>query len=155
VSRPRPAWACTPGLLGLTHRRALLPEFAFRALPGPDVRTVLGWGRKPSSTAGRAWAGLTRLPYVALEDGFLRSVGLGEAGTPSLGLLVDDLGVHYDARRPSRLEATITVGATPGQSARARALLDSIVTHGLSKTNLGRPLDPGVLKPGRRILLVD
>ncbi len=155
MTRPQPAWACTPGLLGLHHREALLPEFAFRALPGPDVRTVLGWGRKPSSTAGRVWADLTQRPYVALEDGFLRSVGLGEAGTPSMGLLVDDLGVHYDARRPSRMEATVAVGATPDQRARARALLDSIVTQGLSKTNLGRPLDPGVLKPGRRILLVD
>ncbi|WP_298124272.1 capsular polysaccharide biosynthesis protein [Brevundimonas sp.] len=155
MTRPHPAWACTPGLLGLRHREALLPEFAFRALPGPDVRTVLGWGRKPSSTAGRVWADLTRRPYLALEDGFLRSVGLGEAGTPSMGLLVDDLGVHYDARRPSRMEATVAAGATPDQRARARTLLDSILTQGLSKTNLGRPLDPGVFKPGRRILLVD
>jgi capsular polysaccharide export protein len=155
VTRPHPAWACTPGLLGLRHREALLPEFAFRALPGPDVRTVLGWGRKPSSTAGRVWADLTRRPYVALEDGFLRSVGLGEAGTPSMSLLVDDLGVHYDARRPSRVEETVVGGASPDQRARARTLLDSILTQGLSKTNLGRPLDPGVFKPGRRILLVD
>ena len=155
MTEASPAWACTPGLLGLPHRRALLPEFAFRAVPGPDVRTVLGWGRKPSSAAGRAWARLRRLPYVALEDGFLRSVGLGEAGTPSMGLLIDDLGVHYDASRPSRLEATVTAGATPAEKARARALLDAILKHRLSKTNLGRPLDPSVLRPGRRVLLVD
>ena len=47
------------------------------------------------------------LPYLALEDGFLRSIGLGETGAASLSLIVDDIGVYYDATRPSRLERLI------------------------------------------------
>lgn len=151
----KPAWACTPGLLGLPHRRALLPEFAFRALPGPDVKAVLGWGMKPSSAAGRAWSRLTGLPYVALEDGFLRSVGLGEAGTPSMSLIVDHAGAYYDCFRGSMIEGTIAGTATRTERLRARALMETAVAHGLSKTNLGRPLDPSILKPGRRVLIVD
>lgn len=152
---PEPAWACTPGLLGLPHRRALLPEHAFRALPGSDVKAVLGWGMKRSSAPGRAWARLTGLPYVSLEDGFLRSVGLGEAGTPSMSLIVDGLGAYYDCFRGSRIEGVIAGTATRPERLRARALMDAAVAHGLSKTNLGRPLDPSILKPGRRVLIVD
>lgn len=152
---PEPAWACTPGLLGLPHRRALLPEHAFRALPGSDVKAVLGWGMKRSSAPGRAWARLTGLPYVSLEDGFLRSVGLGEAGTPSMSLIVDGLGAYYDCFRGSRIEGVIAGTATRPERLRARALMEAAVAHGLSKTNLGRPLDPSILKPGRRVLIVD
>ena len=56
---------------------------------------------------GRRWAEKHAKPYVALEDGFLRSVGLGEAGATSLSVVVDDLGIYYDATRPSRLEQQI------------------------------------------------
>lgn len=155
MTTARPAWACTPGLLGLRHRRALLPEHAFRALPGPEVKAVLGWGMKPSSAPGRAWARLTGLPYVSLEDGFLRSVGLGEAGTPSMSLIVDPLGAYYDAARGSVIEGTIAGTATRAERLRARSLMESAVAHGVSKTNLGRPLDPAILRPGRRVLIVD
>ena len=155
MTAARPAWACTPGLLGLPHHRALLPEYAFRALPGPDVKAVLGWGMKPSSAPGRVWSRLTGLPYVALEDGFLRSVGLGEAGTPSMSLIVDPLGAYYDAARGSVIEGTIAGTATRAERLRARALMESAVAQGLSKTNLGRPLDPAILRPGRRVLIVD
>jgi capsular polysaccharide export protein len=141
--------------LRLPHRRALLPEYAFRALPGPDVKAVLGWGHKPSSHAGGLWSKLTGLPYVALEDGFLRSVGLGEAGTPSTSLIVDHLGAYYDCFLGSQVEGTIAGTATRAQRLRARALMESVVAHGLSKTNLGRPLDPSILRPGRRILIAD
>jgi capsular polysaccharide export protein len=155
VITPEPAWACTPGLLGLPHRRAFLPEYAFRALPGPDVKAVLGWGMKRSSAPGRAWTRLTGLPYVSLEDGFLRSVGLGEAGTPSMSLIVDGLGAYYDCFRGSRIEGVIAGTATRPERLRARALMEAAVAHGLSKTNLGRPLDPAILRPGRRVLIVD
>lgn len=155
MTAPEPAWACTPGLLSLPHRCALLPEHAFRALPGPDVKAVLGWGMKRSSAAGRAWARLTGLSYVSLEDGFLRSVGLGEAGTPSMSLIVDGLGVYYDCFWGSEIEGAIAGTATRPQRLRARALMEAAVAHGLSKTNLGRPLDPSILSPGRRVLIVD
>jgi capsular polysaccharide export protein len=137
---------------------AFLPDYALGALPGPDVRAVLGWGLKPTAAAGRRLAAKRGLPYVALEDGFLRSVGLGESGATSLSLIVDDLGVYYDATRPSRLEDLIRSApdwCDPTLAARARGLIDRIVSSGVSKTNMGGPLDRSLLRPGRRILIVD
>lgn len=44
------------------------------------------------------------IPYLGLEDGFLRSIGLGVDGSPPLSICLDDVGIYYDATRPSRLE---------------------------------------------------
>lgn len=77
--------------------------------------------------------------YCALEDGFTRSLGLGVNAAPPLGMIVDDLGIYYDASRPSRLEELIKQEAEkPNLVQEARALL-----HLLSKTifqNITMPL---------------
>ncbi|MHA6344019.1 capsular polysaccharide biosynthesis protein [Roseivivax sp. CAU 1761] len=101
------------------------------------------------------WAGATGADeeIVRLEDGFLRSRGLGADLVPPLSLVADDLGIYYDPRRPSRLERLIAGSpALPeDQRARARDLIARLVAAALSKYNLGgaRP----DLPPGRRILV--
>lgn len=153
-----PAWVCAPGVLKVPFLDVFLADYELRRLPGEDVQAVLGWGMKPTAAAGRRWAQKNGRPYVALEDGFLRSVGIGEAGATSLSLIVDDLGVYYDATRPSRLEHLIQTAddwCDAAMTVRARGLIDRIVASGVSKTNMGGPLDPGLLKPGRRVLIVD
>ena len=155
---PTPAWVCAPGVLKVPFLQAFLPDYDLRRLPGAEVEAVLGWGMKPTAAAGRRWAERRGKAYVALEDGFLRSVGLGEAGAASLSLIVDDLGVYYDATRPSRLERLIIEASAwcdAATTTRARRLIDRIVAAGVSKTNMGAPLDPALLKPGRRVLIVD
>ena len=72
-----PAWVCAPGVRRLPNLSAFLPEYDLRSLPGRDVQAVLGWGMKPTAAHGRRWADKHGVPYVALEDGLLRSVGLG------------------------------------------------------------------------------
>jgi capsular polysaccharide export protein len=153
-----PAWVCAPGVLKVPFLDVFLADYDLRRLPGDEVQAVLGWGMKPTAAAGRRWAEKNGRPYVALEDGFLRSVGIGEAGATSLSLIVDDLGVYYDATRPSRLEQLIQTAddwCDAAMIARARGLIDRIVASGVSKTNMGGPLDPGLLKSGRRVLIVD
>ncbi|WP_269220759.1 capsular polysaccharide biosynthesis protein [Brevundimonas vesicularis] len=153
-----PAWVCAPGVLKVPFLDVFLADYDLRRLPGEDVQAVLGWGMKPTAAAGRRWAEKNGRPYVALEDGFLRSVGIGETGATSLSLIVDDLGVYYDATRASRLEQLIQTAddwCDAAMSARARGLIDRIVASGVSKTNMGGPLDPRLLKPGLRVLIVD
>ncbi|MFN3817010.1 capsular polysaccharide biosynthesis protein [Brevundimonas sp.] len=158
MSPRTPAWVCAPGVRRLPNLAAFLPGYDLRGLPGRDVEAVLGWGMKPTAAHGRRWAEKHGVPYVALEDGLLRSVGLGEAGATSLSIVADDLGVYYDATRPSRLEQLIAEAPgwmSPDLRIRARALIDRIVESGVSKTNMGGPLDAGLLESGRRILIVD
>lgn len=90
---------------------------------------------------------------VRVEDGFLRSRGLGAELVPPLSLVADDLGLYYDPTQPSRLERLIaeTAQARPDQSERARRLIARIVSGGLTKYNLAGALPP--LPEGHRILV--
>ena len=44
------------------------------------------------------------VPVVRVEDGFLRSVGLGADFTPAASLILDRSGIYYDPFGPSDLE---------------------------------------------------
>ena len=46
------------------------------------IEAVAGWGHKPTADRARAYAKEKSLPYVAIEDGFLRSMGLGKDDPP-------------------------------------------------------------------------
>lgn len=108
-------------------------------------RGLLLWaGKEPEAFAPKARC-------LRVEDGFLRSRGLGAELVPPLSLVTDDLGIYYDPNRPSRLETLIATPLTDGQHHRAAALIDRLRTEGLTKYNL-----PGAvpsLPPGHRILV--
>lgn len=91
---------------------------------------------------------------VRVEDGFLRSRGLGAELVPPLSLVLDPDGIYYDPGRPSRLESLIRARRelTPGQARRATALCDRLIAARLSKYNLSAPAIPD-LPPGHRILV--
>ncbi len=150
------------GVAGIRNLGAFLPEVESIAKQGsPTSRTdaVAGWGYKPTARRARAVAESKSLPYIALEDGFLRSIGLGEAGAPPLSLVADDLGIYYDARKASRLEMLLEKGGwqTPELMDRARAAMARIVESGLSKTNSAPKLDNRQLPESdrKRVLVVD
>ncbi len=126
------------------------------------VRQFLGdvrFGEKPVSWDARkivAWASAkTRFtPDIRMEDGFLRSVGLGAELAAPLSFCLDDLGIYYDPNQESRLERLIgeSGGLSAGQLARARSLREALVARGLSKYNVG---STGVDVPeGRSVILV-
>ncbi|WP_374568462.1 capsular polysaccharide biosynthesis protein [Ideonella sp.] len=145
-----------PGLLAHTPTLpALLPELS---LVGPrkaaDARPdgVLVWGRKPSAKRAEAWAHERRLPLIRLEDGFLRSVGLG-ADEPPLSVVIDPLGIYYDAGGPSRLEQLIATPLTAPQQARASALATRWREARVSKYNQAREA-PGLVRDGD-VLVID
>lgn len=88
---------------------------------------------------------------IRLEDGFLRSRGLGAALVPPLSLIRDPVGIYYDPRHPSRLEQLITQPVPPHALQRAAALRHSILERALSKYNLDGAMPD--LPTGHRILI--
>jgi len=92
---------------------------------------------------------------VRVEDGFLRSRGLGAELVPPLSLVLDDLGIYYDPTRDSRLERLITASVDLPLSATDRAdrLIDRLIRDRLSKYNLAGSALPADLPSGRRILV--
>ena len=87
-----------------------------------NAGAVLAWGNKPSAAKAVAIAEELSLPILRLEDGFLRSVDLGAFDQP-LALVLDDQGIYYDARSPSRIERLIQQQLTPEQQNRAAQLV--------------------------------
>ena len=73
---------------------------------------------------------------LRVEDGMLRSAGLGAALIPPLSLVLDDLGMYYDPSRPSRFEALMMQPLPEDARARAQALVAGLCAAGLSKYNL-------------------
>lgn len=97
---------------------------------------VIGWGLKVSTRKARKFASKHNLPFVALEDGFLRSVGLGVEGYPPFAIVYDDIGIYYDTTRPSRLEHLIlTNSLTTEQLEQAEDAMNKIKEYRLSKYN--------------------
>ena len=120
----------------LAHRtlsQLLAPN---RLVPGcrRDVDVLLAWGRRPSALWVERLARKWNLPVWHLEDGLLRSVAKGKAHPP-LGLMVDELGVHFDATAPSRMEQLIAGPITSAEADRARALKSLWREQRLSKVN--------------------
>ena len=103
------------------------------------------------------WAGKAAGHDSALrvEDGFLRSRGLGAELIPPLSLVLDDLGIYYDPTQPSRLEQLINASPDLGDADtyRAERLIHRITTAGFSKYNLDADDVPNDLPKGRRILV--
>jgi capsular polysaccharide export protein len=122
------------------------------------IDAVVGWGEKANTGRARRFAARHHLPYIRIEDGFLRSVGLGVSGEPPLSIAVDDQGIYYDARSPSRLES-ILAGPDridPALLSRARSLMARIREARLSKYNAGTTCPPSLgPRDRRRVLVVD
>ena len=128
------------GAQQVTTLPALLPDYRLLSGSTRDVTqadALLAWGRKPSALLAQREAQKAGLPVLSVEDGFLRSVGLG-ADEPPLSLIVDDLGIYHDADMPSRLEVLIPTALSEPQILRARALQSSWREERVSKYNNAR-----------------
>ncbi len=88
-----------------------------------------------------------------VEDGFLRSRGLGAELVPPMSLVLDRQGIYYDPSQTSDLDDWISTRETltPAQAQRAERLVSSLIRHSVSKYNLSGTLPN--LPHGHRILV--
>jgi len=92
---------------------------------------------------------------VRVEDGFVRSVGLGVELVPPSSVVVDRAGIHFDPAAPSDLEAILATHAFPARLVeRAQALRVTIVAAGISKYGAGGAAELPPRAAGRRLVLV-
>lgn len=97
-----------------------------------SIPTLVRWGYR-AETLAHSWPGLV----CQVEDGFLRSVGLGGDLHRPLSWVVDHQGLYYDARRPSDLESWLANARLSEQELeRAADLRRRLVREGITKYNL-------------------
>ncbi|PLR33042.1 beta-3-deoxy-D-manno-oct-2-ulosonic acid transferase [Chimaeribacter californicus] len=147
------------GIARIPHLGQLLPEgvarlASYRRVPA-SVSAIAVWGHRPSGHKAVAVARRRGMPVWRLEDGFIRSLGLGVAGSPPYSIVVDQAGIYYDAAQPSTLEYLIQDQA--GNALlypQASEAMETITRLDLSKYNQAPPYC-GVVPDGEVVLIVD
>ncbi|MCC6924645.1 hypothetical protein [Novosphingobium sp.] len=156
--------ACLAGIAPWKRKRVRAMLSAGRELPHARtarqaVDLALERGGAIACWASRQPAGLAELaaqagvPIWSVEDGFIRSAGLGAALVQPCSLVLDSRGAHYDSTRPSDLEVLLAnYRFNAEELARARRLIRQIRAAGITKYNLAGRVP--VLPAGRRVVLV-
>lgn len=126
-----------------------LPSFAFEK----DDMLVL-WGRRHDDIAADI---PENVPVWRMEDGFVRSVGLGSDLRRPSSLVLDQTGIYYDGTSPSDLETFLQNHEFDSADlARGKRLREKILASRVSKYNVGTQaaLDFKAAAGGRDIMLV-
>ena len=131
-------------------------------LKQPEFGCVVGWGLKSTSSRAQKLAKKSDKTYIAMEDGFIRSVVPGPKEIP-VSVVVDHSGVYYDATDASDLEKLVIKRAASKDLAMDRRALSGMellrknriskYNHApfMSTTELGLSPEPS----GGRVLVVD
>ena len=116
--------------------------------------TIMVWGRAAADTAAEQL--LDQHKVARMEDGFVRSVGLGSNFTAPRSLVVDDLGIYFDATKLSRLEYLLeNRDCSVAEIGRAESLIELLLNNGISKyTSADSAISDISFYAGKRVLLV-
>ncbi|MEN9585451.1 MAG: hypothetical protein RLZZ616_2457 [Pseudomonadota bacterium] len=154
--RPAPRWRRLY-LVGFSlWKRAFMQAFChhladeLRFVRTPPKRLtgdeqVLVWGsRYPDLTSA-----------IRVEDGFIRSRGLGSNLCRPSSLSIDLVGIYFDSRMPSGLEQLLNYQQlTQVDVNRGAALIELLLQHRVSKYNVGTPQHYTPPADGRPLVLV-
>ena len=93
------------------------------------------WGKKSYAEVER-YASMYKIPIYRVEDGFIRSVGLGSDLTQPYSLVIDGRGIYFDPTQESDLEHLLNFHTfTPEELTRAKQLRAYLIEKKLSKYN--------------------
>ena len=123
------------------------------------IEAVAGWGHKETALKARDLAKKENVPYIAVEDGFLRSLDLGVNGGEALSLSVDPVGCYYDASSSSLIEELLKDRSWFDETVKNRAqkCITRIKELNLSKYNAAPLFDEKLLNNNEkhRVLIID
>jgi len=101
-------------------------------------QNFIGWGRKKTGRFALWCSKVFGGDLTLLEDGFIRSLGLGVSGSPTFSLVEDNIGIYYDATLPSKLEEILNSYDFKSDNLlmqRANEAMAFIKEHNISKYN--------------------
>lgn len=104
----------------------------------PNGATLLVWGHRKQN---KYFIHPNRsISIVSVEDGFLRSVGLGaHYQIRPLSWIIDHRGIYFDPTSPSDLEhLLLNYEFSPEELTRAKIIRERIIEFGLTKYNVGQ-----------------
>lgn len=115
---------------------------------------VVAWASRDTSELEAACA-KEGIEFNRVEDGFVRSAGLGASFVQPSSLVFDSRGIFYDSRGPSDLEIMLEEAEFPPELIeRARNLREKLVAAGTTKYNVSARSEARVESDGRTVILV-
>lgn len=117
---------------------------------------IVTWASKDQEQVAALVDDFGIMPWQ-VEDGFIRSAGLGTDLTAPASLVLDKTGIYYDPSQPNDLETLLqTKEFLKTELERAEALKKSLLENELSKYNLGRSFNKTSLnaKLNQKIILI-
>lgn len=117
---------------------------------------LVSWASKDQTELAKLVRQFGVSPWF-VEDGFIRSAGLGTDLTAPASLVLDKTGIYYDPSSPSDLEILLqTKQFSADELQRAEKLKQALLQNELSKYNLGKQFRGELIKskPGQRIILI-
>lgn len=121
---------------------------------------IVLWGAKPLNKLASQFieSQALKLPVLRIEDGFIRSVGLGADLRRPASLVVDSRGIYFDPRQASDLEhILLTKTFSVDELLQAEQLVNTLVQTKVSKYNVAEQSDelaPIQQNQQRKILVV-
>lgn len=143
-------------MLSLYPEKVLFVKNAAQAAALQPVKDdcLVCWGRVPPAGV-QELAEQTGVRLLRMEDGFVRSVGLGSDLIPPQSFVLDAKGIYFDPGQPSELEDLLNHReCTANDVERARKVRECIVQHRLTKYNLEPNTPVQWRSAGRQVVLV-
>jgi capsular polysaccharide export protein len=135
-------------------RRSIAGALAACRDAGGQPKAIAGWASRLPDGLAEA-AARDGVPLIRVEDGFIRSVGLGSDFLPPASLVFDGKGMYFDPRAESELERLLReTEFPPALLARAERLAAQLVLRGVTKYNLSAGCREVDVPAGRRCILV-
>lgn len=125
-------------MLSLHSNKVVFAENAeaAAALQPQGADCLVCWGRVPPAGL-EAVADACGVRLLRMEDGFVRSVGLGSDLIPPHSFVLDAKGIYFDPSQPSELEDMLNIREfTSRDIQRAHWVREFIVRHGMTKYNI-------------------
>jgi capsule polysaccharide export protein KpsC/LpsZ len=115
---------------------------------------LIAWSSRLTPEYAQACADAA-IPLYRIEDGFLRSIGLGAGFVTAASLAIDGRGIYYDANQPSDLEHMLeTLELTDAEIEEGAIIRKRIVEARLTKYNLRDTSETLPLPSNREIVLL-
>lgn len=117
---------------------------------------IILWASK-KHTEARKLSEQFSTPIQYMEDGFIRSVGIGTDLTAPASLVLDNKGIYFNPSSPSRLEQLLqTYPFDPALLKRAKTLRALLLATEVSKYNLGKALPVNLIQSqaGQTLILI-
>ena len=127
-------------------KRSFIPEFLSESVKSISYKhsqavghsTELIWGMKDQAIEDRD----SRSNIWRMEDGFIRSVGLGADLRRPSSLVLDDQGIYYNGKQPSRLESLLNeYDLSTYETHRGSELVKQMVNSSVTKYNVDAQSD--------------